>query len=192
MKLKGRFAEMWKGKEGYKLKIEEIRLSPELLRINSRNTGGAGLAKILIILFAILPLLFYKDIVHIIKDKEPDQQLILISMVILFSAAFVFALYKMNQNSGKILIMTEKGFFIDPLIAGFWKDIHEYKWNSYNDSKGVCFPGQSAEISLMLIDNKGTWPKTYDLMNYYIFFNPDQMQQVDNLLNRFGIKKLEG
>ena len=112
-------------------------------------------------------------------------------MVILFLAAFVFALYKMNQNSGKILIMTEKGFFIEPLIAGFWKDIHEYKWNSYTDSKGDCFPGQSAEISLMLIDNKGTWPKTYDLMNYYIFFNPDQMQQVDNFLNRFGIKKLE-
>lgn len=192
MKLKGRFAEMLKGKEDHKLKIEEIRLSPELLRINSRNTGGAGLAKILIILFAILPLLFYKDIVHIIKDKEPDQQLVLMAMAILFLAAFLYALYKMNQNSGKILIMTEKGFFIEPLIAGFWKDIQEYKWNSYTDEKGDCFPGQTIEISLMLINNKETWPKTYDLMSYNIFFNPDQVQQVDNLLNRFGIKKLEG
>jgi len=46
---------MFTKNKGNQLKIEEIRLSPELLRINSRYPGGGGLAKILLILIVALP-----------------------------------------------------------------------------------------------------------------------------------------
>jgi len=180
---------MFKGKEDYKLKIEEIRLSPELLTIHSRYTGGAGLEKFILILIVSLLLVFYKDIIYIIKDKEQDEQLVLVSIVVLFLTAFFFTLYKMNRNSRKFLIVTEKGLFIEPDFAESWKDIDEYRWIASSEAKKDIFTGQKAETSLMLSDNKGTWPKTFDLMSYGIYFTPDQIQQVDNICQRWGIKK---
>jgi hypothetical protein len=187
-----RFVGMFKGKEGIKLKIEEIRLSPELLRINSRYAGRGGLAKILLILMVVLPLLFYKDIINIIKDKSPDEQFVLAAMAVFFLAVLIFTLYKMTQNSGKTLIITEKGLFIEPCLAEFWKDIDEYRWNASSDANRDLFSGQTEGSSLLLFNNKGAWPKTFDLMQYGIFFKPDQVQQLDSICQRLGIKKLEG
>ncbi|KQC10301.1 MAG: hypothetical protein APR62_01975 [Smithella sp. SDB] len=182
---------MLKSNRENQLKIEEIRLALELLRINSRYLGGGGLAKIFLILIIVIPLVFYKDIINIIKDKSPDEQLVLVSMAVLFLAAFIFTLYKMNQNSGKSLIVTEKGFFIEPILAEFWKDIDEYKWNSPSDANKDTLTGQNEGTSLILFNNKGAWPKAFDLIQYNIFFTPDQMQQMDNICNRLGIKKTE-
>ena len=89
---------MFTKNKGNQLKIEEIRLLPELLRINSHYTGGGGLAKILLILIVALPLVFYKDIINIIQNKSPDEQLVLVSMAVLFLVAFIFTLYKMNKK----------------------------------------------------------------------------------------------
>lgn len=171
------------------LKIEKIRLSSELLRINSRYLGGGSLVKIFLILIIVLPLIFYKDIATIIKDKSPDEQLVLVSMAVLFFAAFIFTLYKMNKNSGKSLIVTEKGFFIEPVLAEFWQDIDEYKWNVLSGANKDISTGQNEGTSLILFNNKGAWPKVFDLAQYNIFFTPDQMQQMDNICNRLGIKK---
>ena len=180
---------MFTGKEGNKLKIEEIRLSPELLRINSRYAGGGGLAKILLILIVALPLLFYKDIINVIQKKSPDEQLVLVSMALIFLAAFFFTLYRMNRDSGKSLIMTEKGFFIEPGLAEFWKDIDEYRWNA--SAETALTSDQNEGTSLFLFNHKGVLPKNYDLVQYGIFFTPDQVQQADAICQRFGIKKLE-
>lgn len=173
---------MFTGKEDNKLKIEEIRLSPELLRINSRYAGGGGPAKILLILIVALPLLFYKDIVNIIQKKSPNEQIVLLSMALIFLAAFFFTLYRMNRDGGKSLVMTEKGFFIESGLAEFWKDIDEYKWNNISNEG----------TSLLLLNHKEALPRNHDLMQYGISFTPDQVQQVDNICNRLGIKKLEG
>lgn len=178
---------MFKPKEGNKLKIEEIRLSPELLRINSCYTGAGWLVKILLILMVSLSLVFYKDIINIIKDKSPDEQLVLIAMAVLFLAAFFFTLYKMIQNSDKALVVTEKGLFIEPVLAEFWKDIDEYKYNTSSENISV----QTGGKSIIFFNNKGAGPKTFDLMQYNIFFTPDQVQQMDNICNRQGIKKME-
>lgn len=182
---------MFTKNKGNQLKIEEIRLSSELLRINSRTSGGGGLAKILLILIIVLPLVFYKDIIYIIKGKSPDEQLVLIAMAVFFIAAFFFTLYKMSQNSGQTLIVTEKGLFIEPLLAEFWKDIDEYRWNAPSGANKDMFTKQNEGTSLLLFNNKGVWPKTFDLMQYNIFFTSDQMQQVDTICNRLGIKKTE-
>jgi hypothetical protein len=189
VKRKGHLAGMFKGNEENKLKIEEIRLSPELLRINARYTGGGGLAKIILILIVFLSLVFYKDIIYVIKDKEPDEQLVLVSIAVLFLAAFFFTLYKMNRNSGKFLIVTEKGFFIESEIAEIWKEIDEYKWIVPSEVNKDIFTGQKEGTSLMLFNNKGTWPKTFDLMSYCIYFTSDQMQQIDNICQRWGVQK---
>ena len=192
MKGEGRFAGMFKEKEGNKLKIEEIRLSPELLRINSRFTGGGSLAKIILILIVALGLVFYKDIINILKEKYPNEQFVLVSMVLLFLAALIFTIYRMNMISGKTLIITEKGFFIEPLLAQYWKDIDEYRWNTVSEAQKDLFSGKTEGTSLLLFNNKGSWPKTFDLGCLRIFFTPDQMLQVDNIFQRLGIKKTEG
>jgi hypothetical protein len=178
---------MFAGKKENKLKIEEIRLSPEWLRINSRYAGGGGLAKILLILIVSLFLIFYKDIINIIKDKSPDEQLVLIAIAVLFIAALLFTLYKMNQNSGKALIITEKGLFIEPIMAEFWKDIDEYKCNGFSENVSAQTEGQS----ITFFNNKGAWPKILNLMQYGIFLTPEQVKQVDNICNRLGIKNIE-
>lgn len=147
------------------------------------------MAKILLILIIVLPLVFYKDIINIIQNKSPDEQLVLVSMVVLFLAAFIFTLYKMNKNSGKSLIVTEKGFFIEPVLAEFWKDIDEYKWNVPSNANKDTLTGQNEGTSLILFNNKGAWPKAFDLTQYKIFFTPDQMQQTNNICNRLGINK---
>lgn len=188
MKRKGHLAGMFAGNEENKLKIEEIRLSPELLRINSRYKGGGGLAKVLLILLVALLLVFYKDIINILKDKAPNEQLVLIAMAVIFIAAFFFTLYKMSQNSGKTLIITEKGFLIEPVLAEFWKDIDEYKCSTSPENAS----GQTEGKSIIFFNNKGTWPKTFDLMQYGIFFTPEQIGQMDNICSRLEIKKLEG
>ena len=182
---------MFTKNNGYQLKIEDIRLSPELLRINSRYTIGGGLAKIILILIVALPLVFYKDIIHIIKDKSPDEQLVLTAMAVFFLAAFFFTLYKMAQNSGRVLIVTEKGFFVEPGLAEFWKDIDEYRWNVPSGANKDLFSGQNEVTSLLLFNNKGAWPKKFDLMQYGIYFTSDQMPQVDTIFNRMGIKRSE-
>jgi len=178
---------MFTKNKGNQLKIEEIRLSSELMRINSHYAGGGGLAKIILIFIVVLPLVFYKDIIYIIKDKSSDEQLVLMAMAVFFLAAFFFTLYKMNQNSGKTLIVTEKGFFIEPGLAEFWKDIDEYRWNISSENVS----GQTEGKSIIFFNNKGVWPKIFDLMQYNIFFTSDQMQQVDTICNRLGIKKTE-
>ena len=185
MKGEGRFAGMFQAKEGNKLKIEEIRLSPELLRINSRFTGGGSLAKIIIILMVALGLIFYKDIINILKEKYPNEQFVLVAMVLLFLAVLIFTIYRMNRISGKTLIITEKGFFIEPLLAQYWKDIDEYRWNTVPET-------QKEGTSLLLFNNRGSWPKTFDLGAYGFFFTPEQMLQADNIFQRLGIKKTEG
>ena len=182
---------MFAKNKGNQLKIEEIRLSAELLRINSHYLGGGGLAKILLIIIIVLPLVFYQDIINIIKDKSPNEQLVLVSMAVLFLAAFIFTLYKMSQNSGKSLIVTEKGFFIEPVLSELWKDIDEYKWNVPSGANKNTLTGQNEGTSLILFNNKGAWPKAFDLTQYNIIFTPDQMQQMDNICNRLGIKKTE-
>ena len=173
------------------LKIEEIRLSSELLRISSRYVGGGSLVKVFLILIIVLPLIFYKEIVTIIKDKSPDEQIVLVSMAVLFFAAFIFTLYKMNQNSGKSFVVTEKGFFIEPVLAEFWKDIDEYRWNVLPGANKDMLTRQNEGTSLILVNNKGSWPKAFDLAQYNFFFTPDQMQQMDNICNRLEIKKTE-
>jgi hypothetical protein len=179
---------MFTGKENKKLKIEEIRLAPELLRISSRYAGGGGLVKILLILIVALLLLFYKDIINVIQEKSPDEQLVLGSMALIFLAAFFFTLYRMSQNGDKTLIITEKGFFIEPGLAEFWKDIDEYRWNASPENVS----GHNEGTSLLLFNNRGAFPRNWDLMQYGIFFTPDQVQQVENICQRLGIKKLEG
>lgn len=187
MNHKGHLAEMFAGNKNNQLKTEEIRLSPELLRINSRYAGGGGLLKILLILIVCLSLIFYKDIINIIKDKSPDEQLVLVAIAVFFIAAVCFTLYKISQNSGKTLIVTEKGFFIETVLAQFWKDIDEYK---YLSSEKVS--GQTEEKSIIFISNKGVWPKIFDLTQYSIFLTSQQVEQMDNICSRLGIKKTEG
>jgi hypothetical protein len=97
----------------------------------------------------------------------------------------------MNQNSGKTFIVTEKGFFIEPGLAEFWKDIDEYRWNVPSGANKDLFSGQNEGTSLLLFNNKGVWPKTFDLMQYNIFFTAGQMQQLDTICNRLEIKKTE-
>ena len=80
----GFFAIMFTGKEKNKLKIEEIRSSPELLRINSRFTGAEVLAKFFLILIVLFLIVFYEDIISLIKGKSLDEQLVLISMAVFF------------------------------------------------------------------------------------------------------------
>lgn len=96
----------------------------------------------------------------------------------------------MNKNSGKSLIVTEKGFFIEPVLAEFWQDIDEYKWNVLSGANKDISTGQNEGTSLILFNNKGAWPKAFDLTQYNIFFTPDQMQQMDTICNRLGIKKM--
>jgi len=97
----------------------------------------------------------------------------------------------MTQNSGKVLIVTEKGFFIEPGLAEFWKDIDKYRWNVPSGTNKDLFSGQNEGTSLLLFNNKGAWPKTFDLMQYGIYFTSDQMPQVDTICNRMGIKRSE-
>lgn len=184
------FAIMFTGKEKNKLKIEEIRSSPELLRINSRYTGAEVLAKFFLILIVLFLIVFYEDIISLIKGKSLDEQLVLISMAVFFLASVIFTIYKINQNRGKTFIATEKGLFIEPGLAEFWKDIDEYRWNT-SAEKDLPF-GQSEGTSTLIFNKKGACPKTFDLMQYGIFFTPDQVQQVDNICNRLGIIKVEG
>lgn len=182
---------MFPGKEKTKSKIEEIRLSSELLRIQSGYERSEVFLKLFIVGTFLLLLFFHQDIISVIKEKSPDEQLVLIAIPVFFLLSVIFAIYQINRRRGKAFIGTEKGFFIDPLLADFWKDISEYKWNTATNVYRDLFSGKKQEMSLLLYNNKGNLPKIYDLAMYGIFFTVDQVQYMDGIFSRLGIKKLE-
>jgi hypothetical protein len=182
---------MFSGKEKTRSKIEEIRLSPELLRIHSGYERSEVFLKLFLIGTFLLLLFFYQEIISVLKEKSIDQQLTLIAIPVFFLSSVVFAIYQMNRRRGKSFIVTDKGFFIDPLLADFWEDISEYKWNTAADVYRDLFSGKKQEISLLLYNNKGILPKIHDLVMYGIFFTADQVQYMDGIFSRLEIKKLE-
>ena len=171
--------------------MEEIRLSSELLRINSGYDRSEVFLRLFLVGAFLLLLFFHQDIINILKEKSPDEQLVLIAIPVFFLSSVVFAVYQMNRRRGKTFIATEKGFFIDPLLADFWKDISEYKWNTATEVYRDLFSGRKQEISLLLYNHKGNLPKIHDLVMYGIFFTADQVQYMDGVFSRLGIKKLE-
>lgn len=182
---------MFPGKEKTRSKIEEIRLSSELLRINSGYERSEVFLKLFLIGTFLLLLFFYQDIISVLKAKSIDQQLTLIAIPVFFLSSVVFAIYQINRRRGKAFIATEKGFFIDPFLADFWKDISEYKWNTATDVYRDLFSGKKQEVSLLLYNNKGNLPKIHDLVMYGIFFTADQVSYMDGVFSRLGIKKLD-
>lgn len=184
---------MFSGKDKIHSKIEEIRISSELLRINSIYERSEVFLKLFLIGTFLLLILFYKDIIGILKEKSLDQQMVIVGMPVFFLAIVIFALYQINRKRGKTFIATEKGFFIDPFLADFWKDIQEYKWNSAMDVHGDLFSKvNDKKVSLVLYNNVGNLPKIYDLTNFGIFFTADQIQYLDGMFSRLGIKRLDG
>ncbi|HNV64500.1 MAG TPA: hypothetical protein PL134_02165 [Smithellaceae bacterium] len=173
-------------------KIDEIRMAPELLRIDAQYARGEGALKLFLLLLVALLFVYHEGLIGMLKEKTTQQQIVLVGMILLFMTALVFTLYMMKRRKGKTLVMTEKGLFMETSFALFWRDINEYGWNFSSAMNNFLFSGQKRGASLLLVKNKGVWPKMYDLAPHGIFFTPQQMQQVDDLFRRLGIKKAEG
>ena len=173
-------------------KIDEIRMAPELLRIDAQYARGEGALKLFLLLLVALLFVYHEGLISMLKEKTTQQQIVLVGMIFLFMTALVFTLYMMKRRKGKTLVMTEKGLFMEASFALFWRDINEYGWNFSSAVNNFLFSGQKRGASLLLVKNKGVWPKMYDLAPHGIFFTPQQMQQVDDLFRRLGIKKAEG
>ncbi|HPD56075.1 MAG TPA: hypothetical protein P5294_02115 [Smithellaceae bacterium] len=172
-------------------KIEEIRTAPEALRIEAQHARGEGALKLFLLLLVALLFVYHQDLIRMLKDKTKEQQIVLAGMFLVFGAALVFTLYMMKRGKGKILVMTEKGLFVEPSFAQLWQDIDEYSWHVSPDLNNFLFSGQKHGATLLLVNNKGVWPKVYDLAPHGIFFTPQQIKQVDDLCARLGIKIAE-
>lgn len=172
-------------------KIEEIRTAPELLRIDAQHTRGEGALKLFLLLLVALLFVYHEDLIGMLKDKTKEQQIVLAGMFLIFGAALVFTLYMMKRRRGKTLVVTEKGLFVEASLAQFWQDIDEYRWHVSPDLNNFLFSGQKHGLSLLLVNNKGAWPKVYDLAPHGIFFTPPQIRQVDDLCRHRGIKMAE-
>lgn len=183
---------MFVGKNKNKEKIEEIRTAPEVLRIDAQFARGEGALKLFLLLFIALLFVYHEDLIGMLKEKTTQQQIVLAGMFLFFGAALVFTLYMMKRRKGKALLVTEKGLFAEPSLAQLWQDIDEYKWHVSPNLNNILFSGQKHGASLLLVNNKGAWPKIYDLAPQGIFFTPRQIQQMDDLCKRLGIKKAEG
>jgi hypothetical protein len=173
-------------------KIEEIRTAPELLRIEAQYARGEGALKLFLLLIVAILFVYHEDLIGMFKEKTKEQQIVLAGMLFIFMAALVFTLYMMKRRKGKALVVTEKGMFVEPSLAQLWQDIDEYRWHVSPDLNNFLFSGQKHGATLFLVNNKGLWPKIYDLAPHGIFFTPQQIQQVDDLLKRQGIKIGEG
>ncbi len=169
-------------------KIEEIRTAPEVLRIEAQYARGEGALKLFLLLMVALLFVYHQDLIGMLKEKTKEQQIVLAVMILLFMAALVFTLYMMKRRKGKTLVVTEKGLFVEPSLAQLWQDIDEYRWHVSPDLNNFLFSGQKRGATLFLVNNKGVWPKIYDLAPHGIFFTPQQMKQVDDLCRRLGIK----
>ncbi|MBN1473894.1 MAG: hypothetical protein JW914_04705 [Syntrophaceae bacterium] len=175
-----------------KEKIDEIRSAPEVLRIDARYARGEGALKLFLLLFIALLFVYHEDLFGMLKEKTTQQQIVLGGMILFFLAALVFTLYMMKRGKSKALVVTENGLFVEPSFAQLWQDIEEYKWHVSPNLNNFLFSGQKNGASLLLVNNKGAWPKIYDLAPQGIFFTPQQIQQVDDLLKRQGINRGEG
>lgn len=183
---------MFIGKNKSKEKIDEIRTASEVLRIEAQYARGEGALKLFVLLFVALLFVYHEDLIGMLKGKTTQQQIVLAGMILLFMAALVLTLYMMKRRKGKALVVTEKGLFAESSFAQFWQDIDEYKWHVSPNLNNLLFSGQKHGASLLLVNNKGAWPRIYDLAQQGIFFTPQQVQQVDDLCKRLGIKKAEG
>lgn len=183
---------MPRGTKKNKEKIDEIRSASELLRLESRYAKAGTPTKFFLILLFVLLLVFYKDIMDLLKEKSLEQQLMLVGMFLFFLAALIFTVYMINLQRGKTLIVTDKGLFIEPTLAQFWKEIDEYRWSSSEAVSKFLLFGKTEGTSLLLFNNKRALPKTYNLIQYGMFFTPQQIEQVDQLCKRLEIKKSEG
>jgi len=182
---------MFIGTKKNKEKIDAIRAAPEVLRIEAQYARGEGALKLFLLLMAALLFVSHEDLIGMFKDKTKEQQIVLAGMFLFFLAALVFTLYMMRRRRGKTLVVTEKGLFVAPSLAQFWQEIDEYRWHVAPDLNNFLFSGQKHGATLLLVSNKGVWPKIYDLASHGIFFTPQQIQKVDDLCRRLGIKMAE-
>jgi hypothetical protein len=181
---------MFSKKEKIKVLADEIRQAPELLRINPRQDNSGMILKLFLVVCGLLLVFFYDKVVDILLQKPLNQQMALIGMTLSCVAVVILTLFKLWQARGKLLIITEKGAFIEPFFAERWQDISEYQWNTPGKNRDLLSIKQE-NPSLFLYNNKGSWPKIYDLANYGIFFTADQVQYLEGLFHRLGIKKRE-
>jgi len=180
---------MFIGTKENQKKIEEIRTAPEVLRIEARSAGGEAALKLFLLLLAALLFVYRESFLGMFREKTTQQQIVLGGMILFFLAAVLLTLYVMKRRKGTTLVVTEKGLFVEPSLAQFWRDIEEYQWRDSPNVNNLLFSGMKQEATLFLVNNKGAWPKIYDLGRYGIFFTPQQMRQWDDLCKRLGIKK---
>lgn len=173
-------------------KIEEIRQAPEILRVDAQYARGEGALKLFLLLLVALLIVYYKDVFDMFREKTSAQQIILSGMFLFFVAALILTLYMMKRRRGKALVVTERGLFVEASFAQFWQDIEEYRWNDAPDLNNLLSSGPKRGASLLLVNNKGAWPKIYDLALQGFFFTPQQIQRVDDLCRHLEIKKSQG
>jgi|GEM_PF-700591 len=181
---------MFSKKDKIKALADEIRRSPELLRINPRQDNSGMILKLFLVVCGLLLVFFYNKVVEILLQKPLNQRIALMGMTLSCIAVVILTLFKLRQVRGKVLIITAKGALMEPLFAERWQDVSEYQWKTAGRNSGF-FSTKQENPSLGLYNNKGSLPQIYDLSNYGIFFTADQVQYLERLFHGLGIKKLE-
>ncbi len=130
-------------------KIDEIRMAPELLRIDAQYARGEGALKLFLFLLVALLFVYHESLIGMLKEKTTQQQIVLVGMILLFMTALVFTLYMMKRRKGKTLVMTEKGLFMEassPCSGGILTNTDGIFSSAVNN---FLFSGQKRGASLL-------------------------------------------
>lgn len=178
-------------------KIKEIQEARELMRIESRFKKASAFIRNIsigsIIVFYFLSLYFY---LMNTMDKSTEERIAMALTAFSVIIMLIVVVNKILTTRGNPLIITKKGIAFDHDIAEFWDDIQEYGWESFKGWKKMYLSRKYGEGITLLIINKGLWqrnilpnPSHSLLANWAVFFTPEQIQEAENIFNKYGIKK---
>lgn len=185
-------------------KRREILTAPELMTVEAEGMPLSKFTKVLMVgILTILYCMFiggsvYNIINHRFRDTDAFIRIFAAASVITTIGYAAATLLIINKNRS-LLIFTEVGIAGNALISAKYEDLGGYAWES---SSGFLTTGQASKEkkkTLFITANKGWFPEvryvtrfgTSVLASFGYYFNPEQVQQVEEIMVSRGIKRLQ-
>lgn len=185
-------------------KRREILAAPKLLKVEATEMQLSKFTRVLLVgtLTLLYSMFIGGSINNIINRRFPDTEAFIKIFAVgsaLTTIGYVAAILLIVTRNRSSLIFTEVGIAGNALITVKYSDLGGYAWET---SSGFITTGQGSEErkrTLFITANKGWLPElryetrfgTSVIASFGYYFTSDQIQNVNEIMARYGIRRLE-
>lgn len=178
-------------------KQKDISAAPELLQIHA--IGWKMPSIVTISLYLLVTLLYIVMMISLFKEPGIVDRVHLIIFSVMGTAIYAGALMSIrvvSKSKRQPLVFTERGIVGPYLVAIKYDEIEGYTWEDFRGFTRVV-PGPDGGGTCLFIRDKSIIPNYIDkhghtvFVNYGFFFDQNQIDKTESIMERYGVKKLK-